>query len=133
MRQKLMAHHGTSGRFEAALEHGMRILAIDPAREKIHRQLMRLYALNGDRNAALAQYKRCKQVLRDELGLAPMRETRQLYQRIKDNIFDRNQPDTQPAAAANGIVLNRLHTLQRLADRIHIELRSLEKLINADS
>lgn len=131
IRQKLMRHHGRFGRYEDALLHGEKILALDPVRENIHRQMMRLYTLNGDRSAALAQYKRCKQILADELKLAPLKETQQLYIQIRENAFD----DTAPAAAdAQDIsvpnVLNRLHELQRLADRIHAELRSLEKLLN---
>jgi len=132
VRQKLMLHHGAYGRFEAALDHAERILEIDPAREKIHRHLMRLYALNGDRNAALAQFKRCKQVLHDELNLKPMRETRQLYSLIKDNRFERNQPADETTSLPNRNVVSRLHSLQRLANRIHTELRTLEKLIDAD-
>lgn len=133
MRQKLMLHHSTYGRFDAAVAHAESILAIDPAREKIHRQLMRLQALSGDRNAALAQYKRCKQILREELNLAPMKETRLLYRQIKENTFDRDQPAVETAEAGSASILLRLHGLQRLANRLHNELRSLEKLINADS
>lgn len=131
-RQKLMLHYTHLGRFEEALAHGAGLLAIDPAREKIHRQMMRLFALTGDRNAALAQYKRCKQLLRDELDLPPMRETRQLYREIKENRFD---PIAAPHEAdpADPIIMNRLRSLQKLAARIKSEVQNLEKLLNQKS
>jgi DNA-binding SARP family transcriptional activator len=130
MRQKLMMHHNIYNRFEEALHHGEKILALAPAREKIHRQMMRMYASNGDRSAALAQYKRCKQILKDELSIGPMKQTRVLYREIRDNQFDQNKPITDEAAPATPNALRKLHKLQRLADRIHSELQTLEKLLN---
>jgi DNA-binding SARP family transcriptional activator len=52
-----------------------RLLADDPLQERHHRAVMQLHAAAGRREAALAQYQRCSQLLRDELGLAPMAET----------------------------------------------------------
>jgi hypothetical protein len=43
---------------------------------------MWLYWQAGDRGAALAQYKRCAQILKEELGVAPMAQTTQLCQAI---------------------------------------------------
>lgn len=130
IRQKLMLHHGQFGRYEDALYHGEKILALDPVREKIHRQMMRLHALNGDRSAALAQYKRCKQILADELNLAPLSETQQVYIQIRENVFDNTEAAADDQEISFPNVLNRLHKLQRMADRFHAELRSLEKLLN---
>ena len=130
IRQKLMAHHSAFQRFEDALQHGEQILQLDPAREKIHRLMMRLHAANGDRSAALAQYKRCKQILKEELNLSPMKETRLLYRDIKQNVLDPGGAIIDPQSTSGTHMLQRLHRLQRLANRIHIELRSLEKLIN---
>ena len=45
---------------------------------------MRYYYLVGDRPAALVQYDGCAQLLRDELGIEPMRETSNLYLAIKE-------------------------------------------------
>ena len=131
--QKLMLHHGAYRRFDQALYHGERILAIDPAREKIHRHMMRLYAMTGDRNSALAQYKRCKQILKDELNLSPMKETRALYREIMENVFDRKNTPSQPQNDSVPNILERLHKLQRLSNRIHAELRTLEKLLNQNA
>ena len=57
--------------FGDALRCGRLILLSDPLREHIHRDLMRLYAANGQRSQAIQQYHTCAEVLRAELGLAP--------------------------------------------------------------
>lgn len=44
---------------------------------------MRGLALTGDRDAALNQYERCRQVLADELGVEPEVETHALYEQIR--------------------------------------------------
>jgi WD40 repeat protein/DNA-binding SARP family transcriptional activator len=71
------------GRYVEAAQHARRQLALDPWREEAHRQLMRALAASGDRAAALAAYTRCRQVLHDELGVAPDEATRALYQQIR--------------------------------------------------
>ena len=132
---KLMVYYGTHGKPARGLVHGERILSLDPAREKIHRQIMWLYWLSGDRAAALGQYKRCKQVLREELGLSPMKETRELYAAIKNNEtpegFDTaGALDAPVQAVIPADALKKLAHLQKLADSINAELESLAALLN---
>jgi DNA-binding SARP family transcriptional activator len=50
--------------------------------EGAYQQLMRIYALEGRRNAALQLFQRCQQVLLEELGMQPLPETVALYQAI---------------------------------------------------
>jgi LuxR family transcriptional regulator, maltose regulon positive regulatory protein len=57
-------------------------LTLEPARETFHQQLMRAYALSGQRSRALAQYERCRVELDRELGAAPSQATDDLYERI---------------------------------------------------
>jgi predicted ATPase/Tfp pilus assembly protein PilF len=57
---------------------------LEPWREEAHRYLMQLLALEGQRSAALAQYKICCQALEKELNAAPTDETLALYRRIRD-------------------------------------------------
>ena len=64
-------------RQSADLAH--RLLALDPTRETGHRALMRLYAAQGERAAAIRQYQLCMATLRRELGVQPATETRDLY------------------------------------------------------
>jgi tetratricopeptide (TPR) repeat protein len=60
----------------------VRLLALDPLQEAVHRTLMRLYGRQGRRGAALKQYQVCVGVLRRELGTEPEAETRKLYQEL---------------------------------------------------
>lgn len=65
-----------------AIELGRSILRFDPLREAVHRELMRLQMRLGRRTLALRQFEECRQLLRDELGVGPMRETKALHLQI---------------------------------------------------
>ena len=69
----------------AALTHARRRVALDPLDEDAQRQLMRMHAWAGDRNAALRQYQICKGTLRRELSATPAPETTALYEAISQN------------------------------------------------
>ncbi|NNJ12732.1 AAA family ATPase [Chloroflexales bacterium ZM16-3] len=60
-----------------------RLLDMEPWREEAHRQMMRLLALAGRRNAALAHYQQCCQILAAELDLEPEPQTVALMERIR--------------------------------------------------
>ena len=79
----LLRHHESRGELTEAIAFAKRINAFDPLREEMHRALMRLYAALGDRPAALAQYQSCKEILKRELGVAPMPETEALFIKIR--------------------------------------------------
>lgn len=64
------------------LRFGRALLAIDPLLEHVHRAIMRCHFHNGDRPLAMRQYALCEQVLREELGVEPMDETRRIQQTI---------------------------------------------------
>jgi DNA-binding SARP family transcriptional activator len=83
MLEKLMAYCEAHGKYELGLECGTCALRYDVAHERIHRRLMRLYYLAGDRTAALRQYERCVTLLREELGVEPSERTLALYQQIR--------------------------------------------------
>lgn len=74
-----------AGQWARAAEAARRVLAVDPLREDVQRQLMRFLVADGQRSAALAQYRSCVEVLDRELGIAPLRATVELYQRILDD------------------------------------------------
>ncbi len=79
----LAAQFEQTGDARGALALHQRLLADDALHEQHHRDVMRLHYLLGEREAALAQYERCRAVLRDELGLAPLPETVSLAERIR--------------------------------------------------
>jgi DNA-binding SARP family transcriptional activator/Flp pilus assembly protein TadD/energy-coupling factor transporter ATP-binding protein EcfA2 len=70
------------GKLTAALDAVTKGLAIDPLREELQRESLRLHYLNGDRTGAILQYEALRKLLDDELGVPPMPETRALYDAI---------------------------------------------------
>jgi DNA-binding SARP family transcriptional activator len=79
---KLLAHQRATGAVELALQTGLRLIALDPLQEPVHRTLMRLYTQLGRRGSALQQYQLCVGVLQRELGVEPEDETQSLYQEV---------------------------------------------------
>jgi DNA-binding SARP family transcriptional activator len=79
---RLLAHRRAGNELEAAVQTALRLLALDPVQEPVHRTLMRLYVRLGRRGAALRQYQACVDVLQKELGLEPEARTRRLYRHI---------------------------------------------------
>jgi len=79
---KLLAHQSKAGQTERAIQTAARLLVLDASEEVAHRALMRLYARQGRRGAALKQYQVCVAALQRELGTEPEPETKQLYQNI---------------------------------------------------
>lgn len=59
-----------------------RYLDIDELAEEMHRRLIELYALAGNRSAALQQYERCVTILERELGVDPMPATQAAYHTV---------------------------------------------------
>ncbi len=78
----LMIYYRRHQAYDQGIECGQSILRHDTLRENIHRELMHLYSLSGQRTLALRQYEACQDVLAEELGVFPMEETRQLYLKI---------------------------------------------------
>ncbi len=79
----LADYHERRGDYGLARQYAWRQAELEPWREEAQRQLMRLLALEGQRSAALAQYRACRQALDDELGVAPTAETVRLYEGIR--------------------------------------------------
>ena len=74
----LLAHYSQADAHDDALRCGQQILALDPLREDIHRELIRLHLQRSHRALALRQYEQCRALLEQELGVEPMEETRAL-------------------------------------------------------
>jgi len=73
---------GTRGELRLAIQYARRLVAMDPLSEHAHRDLMRLYALTGQRNRALSHYHDLRALLARELGVEPLAETTDLFQRL---------------------------------------------------
>ena len=59
----------------------------EPTLEEAHAGLMRLYALQGREGAALSQYQRLREILREQLGAEPSSATRRLHEEIAAGSF----------------------------------------------
>jgi DNA-binding SARP family transcriptional activator len=79
---RLAEHYVEQQRYADGASCCRQILARDSFREDAYRQLMRCYSRMGRRNQALREFQSCKEVLRRELGVEPMHETVELYDRI---------------------------------------------------
>jgi len=133
---KLSTYSELHHEYEQGQMYAGNILKYDPARERTHRQLMRLYYLLGDRTAALRQYERCVSVLRSELGVSPERRTTDLHQQIKSDQFDSvkladpNTATTLPAISEPVDLIGCLKQIQGMLSavqhRIQRDLRALE-------
>jgi DNA-binding SARP family transcriptional activator len=142
---KRMAYCEAHGEFEAGLDCGTRALRYDVAQERIHRRLMRLYHLSGDRTAALRQYDRCVTVLRDELGVDPSERTVALYERIRSGrvrgpgqIVTRDHEHAAagtPLSMAQALVhLKKLKTsFSEVEQQLQEAIQSIEATLNGES
>ena len=79
---QLLTFHSQRQEYDAAMDCALRVLACDPLREEVHRDLIQLYLDAHQPAAALRQYRACEEVLRRDLGVDPMPETRALLRCI---------------------------------------------------
>ena len=68
--------------YRGAIPRARQLLDHDPLNEVCSRRLMRLYALSGDRAAALRVYHGCATALAREVGVEPSAVTREAYERL---------------------------------------------------
>ncbi|MBB1492724.1 MULTISPECIES: BTAD domain-containing putative transcriptional regulator [unclassified Paracoccus (in: a-proteobacteria)] len=74
----LTAAAAQAGAWSEAQVSASRLCAAEPLREDAQRLLMEAHLRCGNRALALRQYRRCEAILAQELGVAPMPETRAL-------------------------------------------------------
>jgi DNA-binding SARP family transcriptional activator len=97
-----------AGDLPVAIAHARLRLALDPLHEPAHRDLMRLYSRTGDRTAALRQYREAARLLDQELGVAPVPETRLLYEAIEAGTLTAADA---PAGVTTAEAVGDVHTL----------------------
>ncbi len=110
----LSAHFETQGAvgWATAINYTSRLLHLEPWREEAHRQMMRLLAMSGQRGAALAQFRTCREVLEAELGVEPGAETVALYEQIRDDRLVGSMDETILFTPAAGpVTIAPLHNL----------------------
>ncbi|MEM7124930.1 MAG: BTAD domain-containing putative transcriptional regulator [Chloroflexota bacterium] len=98
------------GDYASGLDYAHQLLALDPWRETAHRQLMILHAQNDRREAALAQYEACRQVLAEELGVDPSPETMAVHQ----DLLEANSAPTHNLPPAPNNFVGRTTEIRRI-------------------
>jgi DNA-binding SARP family transcriptional activator/TolB-like protein/Flp pilus assembly protein TadD len=71
------------GRPDSAVTLAEKLVAFDPLRESSHRLLMRIHAQQGQRAAAIQQYRSCSDILKRELQVEPSPSTQRLLAEIR--------------------------------------------------
>jgi DNA-binding SARP family transcriptional activator len=75
---KLAFAYAACGEWQCTVEWAAQLNREEPLREDVHRLLIEAHRRTGNRAQAVAQYRLCEAVLRDELGVEPMPETQAL-------------------------------------------------------
>lgn len=79
--EQLSAQQLAEGRFSAALDSALVALRADPLRESAHRAVIAVHLAEDNLSEAMAQFLRCCDILRLELGVPPSRKLRELMAR----------------------------------------------------
>lgn len=81
----------------SAIQYAQAYLEVDELAEEIHRQLISLYAQNGDQTAAMRQFETCTLILEQELGVAPIPQTRAAFDAAQSGAAHlKAAPQTKP-------------------------------------
>lgn len=123
--------------YEKGLACGHKILDLDPLREEIHREMMRLYYRNGQRALALRQYDNCSKILEKELGVPPMEETQllrvQIFKRSEARqIQNPSQGDLRTARKVIREFQQALDDFDRSSAKLRRTSKTLERLIKCE-
>ena len=100
--ERLSSAAAASGDLPGAIAAASRRLDLDPLDEEARRQMMALLARSGDRTGAIREYRAGVAVLERELGVAPLAETTELYEAIRDGRFALPETAAAPAGHAPG-------------------------------
>ncbi|BAJ64701.1 ATP-binding protein [Anaerolinea thermophila] len=130
--EMLMEDFAEKGELELAIQYAQRYLDTDPLVEDVHRRLIELYAISGNRNAALRQFEICARILEQELGVSPLPETRLIYQDVLERrIFLKRviKPKWEPISGANVPLIGRAQAMTWLEEAVQDALAGNEKVI----
>lgn len=125
----LLRGYSDTGALDPALRCGRQILVMDPLREDIHREVIRLHVRNGHRALALKQYECCRAALEEELGVAPMEETRAL---CADLLSAATKSLPSPAAGATARIGPTLRHAVAKLDEARAAIRDALHLAESD-
>ncbi len=117
--EQLADRSAQSGDFTIMERAARRQLTLSPWHEAGFRHLMQALAMQGQRNAALAQFDRCFEVLQSELGVEPDAKTEALYEKIATGVIVQAVADTpslpQPVTPFVGRIAEISHIVRTLS------------------
>ncbi len=120
-----------------SMAYARRVLELEPGLEEAHQQMIYLFALNGQRSAALLQFEQCKRLLTKELSVAPSAETLKLVDKIRTGSISQQggvrgkleETDrAAPEQANNGIVAREVE-LAWLENRLESAIQGQGKVL----
>ncbi|MGI9336284.1 MAG: tetratricopeptide repeat protein [Gammaproteobacteria bacterium] len=125
----LLDHYVASGQFEQGIAVAMRLLAMDPLQEHVHRTLMQLHWRQGRPQSSMNQYYACRNVLARELGISPDAATESLWRKIQGRAAQGHVATATPSEENTAGHPNDPGPEQlRQAAVLHIELAGLHAL-----
>lgn len=80
--QCLVSISAKNGEHALAIQHAVEMVELDPFRETAYQLLMKMHAAAGDRAEALRVFAKCRELLRDEMGISPSPQTEAVYLEI---------------------------------------------------
>jgi DNA-binding SARP family transcriptional activator len=114
---RLAAYHLKRHAYPEGIACASQLVRLDPLSEEAHRVLMTLYAMSGQRGAALSQYETCRKIMAEELDLEPEDETTELFEQIREN-----ELTAAPAAETpNNLLLPSTPFIPRPELQLHIQ------------
>jgi DNA-binding SARP family transcriptional activator len=119
----LMQYYKVHGVYEKASVYGQQILNLDPIREDIHREMMRLYLGSGQRALAARQYESCRSTLVKELGVLPMEETQTLYEQMFPEVHRDQRVLVSGQQPSFDETLGQLHQVSQTIDLVREQVQ----------
>ena len=127
----LLEYYKLHGLYENGLACAQQILNLDPLREDIHREMMKLYVENGQRALAARQYEICHKMLNTELGISPMEETQALFTQIFSKAHGSQLPMNSEEQISFDQAIGQLRevgkTIDHAKEQIHQALQMIRK------
>jgi len=119
--------------YNEAITYAQKLLGYDPLRESSYRRLMDLYALAGNRTAAIATYYQCVDMLKQEMDLVPDEGTQQLFEQIRGSVqvskLQRQQMTVLMVDIADFSDLVDRFDMDALYDRLNAYMGLLERIV----
>ena len=118
--ERLVERAQWRGAYKEALIYAQQLVVLEPLLEVHQRTYMRLLALNGERTAALAQYKRLRATLDQELATEPEDDTTELFNQIHRGDMANLQPTPAPFSVPvpPTPLVDRVDELQTICDQL---------------